>query len=250
MFDKSYKCLATDRSLNPGLSWLRVKDLKCQMRSPWAGKLTSFPSMSLRCILRGKVTLCVVQSCFGAGFKGRRLNHTEKIAEVKPMAPITVDIVNEVRVRTAPEVSDATWTPLVLQAGQVLSGEVENGWLKYTDPRYVVYGRDDQKLEALYSILRDGDTELIRLSTKPEPAPDVTPEPRKRTAAASPAPHSSMANPRWGTVSCSSRHSTSATVIATARRARLNSAQSLMWRWARCAGHMAPFTRLGVSACS
>ena len=167
---------------------------------------------------------------FWSRVQGAKTHHIEKIAEVKPMAPITVDIVNEVRVRTAPEVSDATWTPLVLRAGQVLSGEVENGWLKYTDPRYVVYGRDDQKLEALYSILRDGDTELIRLSTKPEPAPDVTPEPRKRTAAASPAPHSSMANPRWGTVSCSSRHSTSATVIATARRARLNSAQSLMWR--------------------
>ena len=98
------------------------------------------------------------------------------------MAPITVDVVNEVRVRTAPEVSDATWTPLVLRAGQTLSGEVENGWLKYTDPRYVIYGRDNQKQESLYSVLRDGDTELIRLATKPEPAPDVTPEPRKRTA--------------------------------------------------------------------
>ena len=187
---------------------------------------------------------------FWSRVQGAETHHIEKIAEVKPMAPITVDIVNEVRVRTAPEVSDATWTPLVLRAGRVLSGEVENSWLKYTDPRYVVYGRDDQKLEALYSILRDGDTELIRLSTKPEPAPDVTPEPRKRTAAASPAPHASMANPGWVTASCSSRHSTSATVIATARRARSSSAQSLMWRWARCAGHTARSTRLGISACS
>ncbi len=96
------------------------------------------------------------------------------------MSPIKASVINEVRVRTLPEVSDASWTPLVLRAGQVLSGEVVNGWFVYSDPRYVIYAREGQRQELLYSILQDGDTELIRTSDAPVPVPQ--PEPMKRTA--------------------------------------------------------------------
>ena len=97
------------------------------------------------------------------------------------MAQISADVINEVRVRTAPEVSDATWTPLVLRPGQSIQGEVVNGWLKYTDERYVVYGRDNQRQEFLYSILRDAETELIRTApgvepVKPGPSPGPSPD--------------------------------------------------------------------------
>jgi len=79
----------------------------------------------------------------------------------------------EVRVRIGPEVSDATWTPLALKEGQVLDGIVQGDFLKYTDPRFVVYNKAGQRVDALYSAIKYGNTQYLAVASDPP----VTPTP-------------------------------------------------------------------------
>lgn len=106
----------------------------------------------------------------------------EKYEAPKPMAPVEAKVITEVRVRTAPTVSEATWTPLALREGETVKGEVVNGWLKYTNPQFVVYDKAGTRLDALYSVLKQGATEYIRVpsSPVPQPPPVVVPPPASK----------------------------------------------------------------------
>ena len=77
----------------------------------------------------------------------------------------------EVRVRIGPEVSDATWTPLALKEGQQIDGVVQGDWLKYTDPRFVVYNKAGQRVDALYSAIKYGNTQYLTMASDPPVTP-------------------------------------------------------------------------------
>jgi len=81
----------------------------------------------------------------------------------------------EVRVRIGPEVSDATWTPLALREGQVLDGIVQGDFLKYTDPRFVVYNKAGQRVDALYSAIKYGNTQYLAVASDPPIKPAIAP---------------------------------------------------------------------------
>ena len=75
----------------------------------------------------------------------------------------------EVRVRIGPEVSDATWTPLALKEGQVLDGTVQGDFFKYADPRFVVYNKAGQRVDALYSAIKYNGIQYLAVASDPVP---------------------------------------------------------------------------------
>lgn len=103
---------------------------------------------------------------------GSRVAIVAKFKEL-PSMPIKAPVRVAVRVRTGPEVSDATWTPLALKEGQVVEGVAENGWLKYADPRFTIYDTDGNEQDALYSVLKWNGIEYITVPS--DPAPPITP---------------------------------------------------------------------------
>ncbi len=80
----------------------------------------------------------------------------------------------EVRVRIGPEVSDATWTPLALKEGQVLDGTVQGDFFKYTDPRFVVYNKAGQRVDALYSAIKYNGLQYLAVASDPPIVPPTS----------------------------------------------------------------------------
>lgn len=101
------------------------------------------------------------------GIKERPIEPTMTKATVK----------TEVRVRTAMEISDRSWTPLALKEGQVIDGESVNGWFLYNDPRFVVYTREGQRIDALCSVIKNNGIEYLTLASDPPKPPASAPPP-------------------------------------------------------------------------
>ena len=91
----------------------------------------------------------------------------------RPSEPIMTKatVKTEVRVRIGPEVSDATWTPLALKEGQQIDGTVQGDFFKYTDPRFVVYNKAGQRVDALYSAIKYGNTQYLAVASDPPVKP-------------------------------------------------------------------------------
>lgn len=81
----------------------------------------------------------------------------------------------EVRVRTAMEVSDATWTPLALKEGQVIDGEIVGNWFLYNDPRFVVYNKAGQRIDALASVIKYNGIQYLAVASDPPVVPPNAP---------------------------------------------------------------------------
>jgi hypothetical protein len=107
------------------------------------------------------------------------LDAPPRVLEQTTTRSVTATVTTEVRVRTAPRVSAETWTPLALREGQVITGEVQGDWLKYSDPRFVQYDEGGKRLEALYSVMRHNGVQYIRVQPDTPPVPPAPPAPAK-----------------------------------------------------------------------
>lgn len=86
------------------------------------------------------------------------------------MTKVNATVLVDVRLRTGPEVSDATWTNLGLLAGNKISGElVAGGFVKYKDDRYAIYDRNKVKQEFGYVVSEYGGIKYLNVTPITDP---------------------------------------------------------------------------------
>lgn len=86
------------------------------------------------------------------------------------MTKVNATVLVDVRLRTGPEVSDATWTNLGLLAGNKITGElVAGGFVKYKDDKYAIYDRNKVKQEFGYVVSEYGGIKYLNVTPITEP---------------------------------------------------------------------------------